>query len=80
MWNIWIVCLLLNLLRKIRSMKKLGGTICCECRIVIGAKDHGEYYRMNGFEFCSLQCYYDHVKIAPKVQKVVAKKKKGNKK
>lgn len=49
---------ILNLLGKNKGtdVQKLNCVICDACRKVIG-QGHGEYYKINGSEFCSLQCF-----------------------
>jgi hypothetical protein len=79
MLNTWIRRLLLNLLKGIKPVEKLGGFVCDQCRVLTQYK---QYYRINSNDFCSLQCYEDYrlrPVVVPKV-KTVAKKKKGKKK
>jgi hypothetical protein len=78
MWNMIVPSFILNLLTRTKSVEKMGGTICDDCRLVIG-EGHGEYYRINSKEFCSLNCYYENVRvnaIIPKAGGKIVKKKK----
>jgi hypothetical protein len=73
MWNIWIPNFILNLLRRVRPVEKLGGFVCDQCRILTQYRD---YYRINSNDFCSIKCYEDYrvrPVVVPKVKKVAKK-------
>jgi hypothetical protein len=76
MLSTWIRSLLLNLLKKDKSMvKEPDGFVCHQCKAIALYKD---YYRINSNDFCSLQCYEDYrlrPVVAPKVKRVAKKKK-----
>ena len=77
MWNMIVPSFILNLLTRTKSVQKMGGTVCDQCRLVVG-EGHGEYYRISNREYCSLGCYYEYVNtpvVAP-VKKTVKRKKK----
>lgn len=81
MWIMSIRTFILNLLRRDDALKKLGPR-CSFCAIVIGF-DHTSYYMLNSKEYCSLNCYYDSMKVNTTVvtssAEVPKKKKKGKK-
>jgi hypothetical protein len=61
MWNIKIISIASNLLRRIRGpvTEKLFCYICNECRIVISKNN---YYKINSEHYCSVNCYWEHDK------------------
>lgn len=88
MWNMKILGIILKHLKRIRGKsvgENMGGTVCDECRVIIGPDSNTEYYRLSGKDYCSLNCFYEdgkpvETKIKNPAKASAKKKRKGKKK